>query len=70
VKVTAETITDSQIWDLLDSGDPTVRALSLTEKAWCLSATRVAYTPAQKRQRAEARSRCAAIWNARHGDDE
>jgi len=62
MKVTAETITDEQILRLLADS-------TLAEKSWCLAGMRVANTPAQKRQRMKARSRCATMWNARHGGD-
>jgi hypothetical protein len=69
VKLTADTITDEQIRELLDDKDPTHVRLSISDRAWCIAALRIPVGRLATTKRAEARARCAEIWNARHAKD-
>lgn len=69
MKVTGETITDEQIRHLLTDRDPTVKPLSLKDRAWCISALRIPVGNLATVSRQEARDCCAAAWNARHGGE-
>lgn len=62
MKVTADTITDDQIRELLAIS----RNWNDGTAAACLTALSRAIPPAFD-TRAKARARCAAAWNARHG---
>ncbi len=64
MKVTAETITDEQILELRGPAARDFDHEDLELWAVCVSAL----NPLSAR-RAEARRRCAAAWNARHGAD-
>lgn len=67
--LTADTITDDMIRELLDEADrPAGRGLSLKDRAWCIAALRIPVGKLAKVKRSEARARCAEILNTRVKD--
>ena len=60
--VTAETITDEQIRELLRV------SRDIKDRAWCVAAMRIPKGRTATAERARARARCAAAWNARQNE--
>ncbi len=63
--LTAATITDEQIRELLVERDPTLPRLTIDQRSWCHASLRTMFRDISDKRRREMRARCAEILNAR-----